>query len=64
MMLGLAIGPWEFLILVAVIAFLFGSRRVTAAVRSVGRGAREFKESVKGEDDDEEPKEPPPRLEQ
>lgn len=43
------IGPWEALILLFVILLLFGSTRFAAAVKSLGRGAREFKKSVTGE---------------
>ena len=50
------IGPWEGLILLLVIVFLFGSRRFAAAAKGLGRGAREFKKSVTGEQ--EQPKLP------
>jgi sec-independent protein translocase protein TatA len=51
------IGPWEALILIAVIVFLFGSKRFVSAAKSLGQGAREFKKSIK--DEDERPKLPP-----
>ncbi len=53
------IGPWEFLLLVLIIAFLFGARRFTSAGRALGRGAKEFKRSVSDEDGGE-PKDLPP----
>jgi TatA/E family protein of Tat protein translocase len=46
-------------ILVAVILFIFGSKRFVLAAKSLGRGAREFKRSIKDEDDV--PKLPPDR---
>ena len=51
------IGPWEALIILFVILLLFGSSRFVGAAKSLGRGAREFKKSVTGED--ENPKLPP-----
>ena len=51
-MLGVlaVIGVWEALILVAIIVFLFGSRKVASAGKSLGRGAREFKKSIRDEE--------------
>ena len=45
------IGPWEALILVAVILLVFGSKRFVLAAKSLGRGAREFKKSIGDEDE-------------
>jgi TatA/E family protein of Tat protein translocase len=42
------IGLWEFLILIAVIALVFGTARFTAAGRALGRGAKEFKRGIRG----------------
>ncbi len=53
-MVTAVIGLWEFLILFFVILLLFGGRRFVAAARSLGRGAREFKESVTGKDEQRE----------
>ena len=40
------IGPWEIALIVIVILLLFGSTRLPKIARSMGRGAREFKETV------------------
>jgi TatA/E family protein of Tat protein translocase len=52
------LGPWDFVIIVLVIVFLFGSRRVGRAFRALGAGGREFKRGVRGKD--ELPPPPPP----
>ena len=41
-----SIGVWEILILLAVLMLLFGSKRLPQMGRSLGRGLREFKDSV------------------
>lgn len=44
------IGPWEALILIAIIVFLFGAKRFAAAGRSLVRGARELKAAIRQEE--------------
>jgi sec-independent protein translocase protein TatA len=39
---------------------VFGPKRLPEMGRSLGRGMREFKDSVTGKDDDDEPRELPP----
>ena len=48
------IGPWELLIVLAVVILIFGPKRVPQAGRSLGRGMREFKDAITGKDDDDE----------
>jgi len=50
------IGLPELLILLVVVLIFFGPKRLPEMGRSLGRGMREFKESVTGNDrDDDEP---------
>ena len=49
------IGVWELLILLLVVLLVFGPKRLPEMGRSLGRGMREFKESITGKDDDDEP---------
>jgi sec-independent protein translocase protein TatA len=60
-------GPWELLIVLAVVLLIFGPRRLPQLGRSLGRGAREFRDSIRGRHDktDDEPAElePPPAEE-
>ena len=39
-------GHWELILLAVVVVLLFGSKRVPQIGRSLGRGMREFKETV------------------
>ena len=47
------IGTPELLILLLVLLLVFGAKRLPEMGRSLGKGMREFKDSVSGKDDDE-----------
>jgi sec-independent protein translocase protein TatA len=48
-------GPMELIIILVVVLIVFGPKRLPDLGRSLGRGMREFKESVTGKDNDELP---------
>ena len=54
------IGPWEILILLVVILLVFGPKRLPEFGKSLGKGMREFKNSVREVTEDHEPEELPP----
>jgi sec-independent protein translocase protein TatA len=57
------IGPWEILILLVVVLLVFGPKRLPEFGKSLGRGMREFKSSLRDITDDDEPEElPPPKA--
>jgi sec-independent protein translocase protein TatA len=47
------IGVWEILILLLVALLVFGPKRLPEMGRSLGRGMREFKDSISGRGDDD-----------
>ena len=49
----LGIGPTELIVVLVVVLLVFGPKRLPDLGRSLGRGMREFKESVTGADRDE-----------
>ena len=53
------IGPWELAILLVVVLLVFGPKRLPEMGKSLGKGMREFKDSVTGmtKDDDDKPAE-------
>ncbi len=52
------IGAPEIIILLVIVLLIFGPKRLPDLGRSLGRGMREFKDSVTGKDTDDDP----PRL--
>ena len=54
------IGPLEIAIVLVIVLLIFGPKRLPDLGRSMGRGMREFKDSVTGKDEDKaiEPGEP------
>jgi sec-independent protein translocase protein TatA len=47
------VGPVEIIILLVIVLLIFGPKRLPDLGRSLGRGMREFKDSVTGKDDDQ-----------
>jgi sec-independent protein translocase protein TatA len=64
------IGIWEILILLLVLLLVFGPKRLPEMGRSLGKGMREFKDSISGKDDEKDeyvhptPVELPPAVEE
>ena len=46
------VGPLEIVIVLVIVLIIFGPKRLPDLGRSMGKGMREFKESVTGNDDD------------
>ena len=49
-------GLGEWLIVLLIILVLFGATRIPALMKGLGKGVREFKKGINGEDEEEEPK--------
>ncbi len=56
------IGIWELLILLLVLLLVFGPKRLPEMGRQLGKGMREFKESVSGDGKSDEPVDAAPEL--
>jgi sec-independent protein translocase protein TatA len=48
-----SIGPLELGIILLIILVIFGPKRLPEMGRSLGKGMREFKDSISGKDDDD-----------
>ena len=48
-----AIGPWQIIIIVAVVLLLFGGKKIPELMGGFGKGIKEFKKATKEEDKDE-----------
>ena len=53
---------WELVLILLVLLLVFGAKRLPEMGRSLGKGMREFKDSVSGLDDDRETIHPPTEL--
>jgi sec-independent protein translocase protein TatA len=51
------IGPLEIVVVLIIVLIVFGPKRLPEMGRSLGRGIREFKNSITGNDEDDEPRE-------
>jgi sec-independent protein translocase protein TatA len=49
------VGPMELVIVLVIALVILGPKRLPDAGRSIGRGMREFKDSLAGKDHDDEP---------
>jgi sec-independent protein translocase protein TatA len=52
-------GPLEIIVVLVIVLIVFGPKRLPDLGRSLGRGMREFKDSVTGKDKDELPEASP-----
>jgi len=51
------IGPWQIVIIIAVLVLLFGARKIPELMKGVGKGIKEFKDATKEPDGDQADKE-------
>jgi sec-independent protein translocase protein TatA len=49
-------GPWQIILIIAVILLLFGGKKIPELMKGIGKGAREFKKGLSGDDEEEEKK--------
>jgi sec-independent protein translocase protein TatA len=41
------VGPWQIVLIVALVLLLFGGKKIPELMRGLGRGVKEFKEGTK-----------------
>lgn len=55
------VGPWQIVLIVAILLLLFGGKKIPEMMRGLGGGVKEFKNAIK-EDESKKDKDPePPR---
>ncbi len=47
------IGPWQVVLIVAIVLLLFGGKKIPELMKGLGKGMKEFKNATK--DDEDEP---------
>jgi sec-independent protein translocase protein TatA len=45
------IGPTEIILILVIVLLLFGGRKIPELMKGIGKGAREFKKGLNGEDE-------------
>lgn len=50
MILGI-MGPWQVILIVAVVLLLFGGRKIPELMKGLGKGMKEFKDATKDDSD-------------
>ena len=45
------IGPWQIVIIVAVILLFFGGKKIPELMKGLGKGVREFKDGLDGKNE-------------
>jgi sec-independent protein translocase protein TatA len=57
------IGPWQIVLIGAIILLMFGGRKIPELMKGLGKGMKEFKDASKGvADEDEESDKEPEKL--
>ena len=46
-----AIGPWQIILVIAILLLLFGGKKIPELMRGLGSGIKEFKDASKDEDE-------------
>lgn len=50
-----AIGPWQVIIVLAIVLLLFGGKKIPELMKGLGKGIKEFKDASKGDTPTETP---------
>ncbi len=51
------VGPWQVIVILAIVLLLFGGKKIPELMKGLGRGVREFKEGINPDEDKEKEKE-------
>ena len=51
------LGPWQIVLIVAVVLLLFGGRKIPELMKGLGKGIKEFKDASNGKSDSADEKE-------
>jgi sec-independent protein translocase protein TatA len=43
-------GAWEIIIILVIVIFLFGAKKIPGLARGIGKGMKEFKDAKEGKD--------------
>jgi sec-independent protein translocase protein TatA len=49
------LGPTEIILILAIVLLLFGGKKIPELMKGLGKGVRNFKDGIKGEDEESKP---------
>lgn len=49
-----AIGPWQIVLIIAILLLLFGGKKIPELMKGLGKGMKEFKDATKDDADNSE----------
>ena len=47
------IGPWQIVLIVIIVLLLFGGKKIPELMKGIGKGTREFKKGLSGDEEEE-----------
>ena len=56
MILGV-FGPWQVILIVAVVLLMFGGKKIPELMKGLGKGVKEFKDATNGKEEEKSAKE-------
>ncbi len=48
-----SIGPWQIVLIIAVLLLLFGGKKIPELMKGLGKGMKEFKDATKEDDNND-----------
>ncbi len=57
--LAFALGPWEIILILAVVMLLFGAKKLPELAKGMGKSMKEFKKAINTDDDEDQPGDKP-----
>lgn len=51
MILGV-FGPWQVILIVAIVLLMFGGKKIPELMKGLGKGVKEFKDATKGNEEE------------
>ena len=46
------VGPWQIVLIVALVLLLFGGRKIPELMKGLGKGVKEFKDATNGKEEE------------
>lgn len=47
------IGPWQIILILAIVLLLFGGKKLPELMKGLGKGIKEFKDGMEGKDEED-----------